>query len=99
LIDILIARWHYYRKLFSLPRLETLAAANSKRIILQAEAEAEAVRLKGEAESFAIASKAKAEAEQMSKKAEAYKEYTEAAMVDMLMASLPKVPYSKDYLV
>jgi flotillin len=75
-------------------RLETLAEANSKKIILQAQAEAEAIRLKGEAESFAIASKAKAEAEQMSKKAEAYKEYTEAAMVDMLMASLPKVQSS-----
>lgn len=34
---------------------------------------------------------AKAEAEQMSKKAEAYKLYNEAALVDMLMASLPKV--------
>lgn len=35
--------------------------------------------------------KAKAEAEQMQKKAEAWKEYKEAAMVDMLLEVLPKV--------
>ena len=35
--------------------------------------------------------KAKAEAEQMKKKASAFQEYNEAAMMDMLMKSLPKV--------
>ncbi|KAB0796968.1 hypothetical protein PPYR_11029 [Photinus pyralis] len=72
-------------------RLEKLAEANHNRIILEAEAEAEAVRLKGEAEAFAIAAKAKAEAEQMAKKAEAWKEYREAAMIDMFLDVLPKV--------
>jgi uncharacterized membrane protein YqiK len=49
------------------------------------------IKIRGEAESFAIHAKAKAEAEQMAKKAEAYKEYREAAMVEMLLETLPKV--------
>lgn len=47
--------------------------------------------IQGEAEAFAIEVKAKAEAEQMKKKASAFQEYNEAAMMDMLMKSLPKV--------
>ena len=66
-------------------KLEKLAEADRLRIVLEAEAEAEAVALKGEAEAFAIEAKAKAEAEQMNKKAEAFKEYKEAAMVDMML--------------
>lgn len=72
-------------------RLEKLAEAHRQRVILEAEAEAEAIRLNGEAQAFAIEAKAKAEAEQMSKKAAAFKEYREAAMVDMLLNTLPKV--------
>lgn len=49
------------------------------------------IRIRGEAEAFAISAKAKAEAEQMAKKAEAWREYREAAMVDMLLDTLPKV--------
>ena len=47
--------------------------------------------MKGEAEAFAIEAKAKAEAEQMNKKAEAFKEYKEAAMIDMMLKVLPQV--------
>lgn len=72
-------------------RLEKIAEANRNRVILEAEAEAEAIRLKGAAEAFAIEAKAKADAEQMAKKAEAWKEYKEAAMIDMLLDTLPKV--------
>ena len=61
------------------------------RLIIEAEAEAEAIALKGEAEAFAIEAKAKAEAEQMAKKADAWKEYKEAAMIDMMLQTLPKV--------
>merc|ERR1712066_219045 len=68
-----------------------LAEAERMRIVLEAEAEAEAVALKGEAEAFAIEAKAKAEAEQMNKKAEAFKEYKEAAMIDMMLKVLPQV--------
>lgn len=47
--------------------------------------------MKGEAEAFAIEAKAKAEAEQMEKKANAWKEYQDAAVVDMILDVLPKV--------
>ena len=72
-------------------RLEKIAEANRQRVILEAEAEAESVALRGEAEAFAIETKAKAEAEQMAKKADAWKEYEEAALVDMMLQVLPKV--------
>ena len=47
--------------------------------------------MKGEAEAFAIEAKARAEAEQMAKKADAWKDYQDAAMVDMVLETLPKV--------
>lgn len=72
-------------------RLEKIAEASRKKVLLEAEAEAEAVRLKGEAEAFAIEAKAKAEAEQMAKKAEAWKEYKDAAMIDMFLDVLPRM--------
>lgn len=72
-------------------RLETLAEANRQKVILEAEAKAEAIKLKGEAEAFAIKEKARAEAEQMAKKAEAWQDYQSAAMVDMVLETLPKV--------
>ncbi|XP_028663962.1 flotillin-1 [Erpetoichthys calabaricus] len=72
-------------------RLEKLAEAERLQLIMQAEAEAEAVRIKGEAEAFAVKAKAKADAEQMAKKAEAFKQYKEAAMVDMLLEKLPEM--------
>ena len=66
-------------------RLERIAQAEKQKIVLEAEAEAEARALKGEAEAFAIEVVAKAEAEQMAKKADAWKEYKEAALVDMML--------------
>merc|ERR1712168_349878 len=72
-------------------RLEKIAEAEKQRIVLEAEAEAEATALRGEAEAYAIEVKAKAEAEQMAKKADAWKEYKEAALVDMMLQVLPKV--------
>lgn len=80
-----------YLRIFVRGRSEKLADAHRLRTVLEAEAEAEAIRLNGEAQAFAIEAKAKAEAEQMSKKAAAFKEYREAAMVDMLLNTLPKV--------
>jgi flotillin len=46
------------------------------------------VIVQGEAEAYAIEVKAKAEAEQMAKKADAWKEYKEAALVDMMLQVL-----------
>ena len=70
-------------------RLEKIAEAERNRVVLEAEAEAEAQSLRGEAEAYAIEVKAKAEAEQMAKKADAWKEYQEAALVDMMLKVLP----------
>jgi len=72
-------------------RLEKIAEAQRIRITLEAEASAEAVKMKGDAEAFAIEAKAKAEAEQMARKADAWKDYQEAAMVDMVLETLPKI--------
>ena len=58
---------------------------------MESEAEAEAEVLRGEAEAFSIEARAKAEAEKMAKKADAWKEYKEAAMLDMMLESMPKV--------
>ena len=52
-------------------------------------------QMKGDAEAFAIEAKAKAEAEQMAKKADAWKDYQDAAMVDMVLETLPKVSVTK----
>jgi len=72
-------------------RLEKLAEANRNRMVLEAKATAESVQMKGDAEAFAIEAKAKAEAEQMAKKADAWKDFQEAAMVDMVLEAMPKV--------
>ena len=61
------------------------------RKVLEAEAEAEAIQLRGDAKAFAIEAKAKAEAEQMAKKADAWNEYDKAALLDMMLKTLPKV--------
>jgi hypothetical protein len=55
--------------------------------------------MKGDAEAFAIEAKAKAEAEQMAKKADAWKDYQDAAMVDMVLETLPKVGHCPFYIL
>lgn len=72
-------------------RMETLAVANRARVDLESEAQAEAERLKAEAQALAIQAKAKAEAGQMEKKAEAWKEYKDAALMEMYLSTLPQV--------
>merc|ERR1711997_332410 len=59
-------------------KLEKLAEATRNRMIMEAEADAEAEILRGEAE-------------KMAKKADAWKEYKEAAILDMMLESMPKV--------
>ncbi|XP_026318230.1 flotillin-1 isoform X1 [Hyposmocoma kahamanoa] len=72
-------------------KLEKLAEAHRMKTVMEAEAEAEAIRVRGEAEAYAIKAKAAADAEQMAQKADAWKEYGPAAMVDMMLDTLPKV--------
>ncbi|XP_014221338.1 flotillin-1 isoform X1 [Trichogramma pretiosum] len=72
-------------------RLEKMAEANKLKTVMEAEAEAEAIKIRGDAEALAIEAKAKAEAEQMAKKAAAWNEYKSAAMIDMMLETLPRV--------
>jgi len=58
-----------------------------------ARADAEQIRLLGGAEASAIEAVGKAEAERMRLKASAYKQYGEAAMLSLVLESLPKVCY------
>lgn len=51
-------------------------------------------QLQGEAQAYAIEAKARAEAEQMARKADAWKQYQDAAMVDMVLESLPRVRHA-----
>ena len=56
-----------------------------------ARADSERIRLIGGAEAAAIEAVGKAEAERMRLKAAAYKQYGEAAMLNLVMETLPKV--------
>lgn len=79
-------------------KAEQAAEAERFMLIKRAEAEAETIKIKGQAEADAIrvvgeanAAAMKAEAEAMKKKAEAYKEYGEAAIIQMLADKLPEI--------
>ncbi|XP_037777930.1 flotillin-1-like [Penaeus monodon] len=72
-------------------RLETIAAAQRKKTVLEAEAQAESKHLQGEAEAFAIEAKAKAQAASMHYRAEAYKEFQNAAILDMYLKAIPQI--------
>jgi flotillin len=56
-----------------------------------AQAEAESIRLIGAAEASSIEAIGKAEAEKMKQKAAAYKQYGDAAMMSLILESLPKL--------
>lgn len=72
-------------------RIETLAAAESHRLTIEAEGRASSVRTEGEAEAEIIFKKGEAEAKAMNVKAEAYLEWNQAAVVDKLMTQMPEV--------
>ncbi|MBT9333208.1 flotillin family protein [Paracidobacterium acidisoli] len=72
-------------------RIEALAAAEKARLTMEAEGRASAIRTQGEAEAAVIFQKGEAEAKAMNIKAEAYQEWSQAAVVDKLISSLPDV--------
>ncbi|HEV2276984.1 MAG TPA: SPFH domain-containing protein [Acidobacteriaceae bacterium] len=72
-------------------RIEALAAAEKARLTMEAEGRASAIRTQGEAEAAIIFQKGEAEAKAMNVKAEAYQEWTQAAVVDRLIGSMPDV--------
>ncbi len=72
-------------------RIENIAAAERSRLTIEAEGRASSIRTQGEAEASIIFQKGEAEAKAMNVKAAAYQEWTQAAVVDRLIASLPDV--------
>ncbi|MEB3197489.1 MAG: flotillin domain-containing protein, partial [Candidatus Sericytochromatia bacterium] len=54
-------------------------------------AEAEVVKARGEAEAEVVRAKGQAEADAMQKRADAYERYTEAAILDRMLANLPEM--------
>lgn len=56
-----------------------------------ARAEAERIKRIGEADAYSVEAVGKAEAESMKLKAQAYKQYGEAAIMSMVLESLPQV--------
>lgn len=70
---------------------EARAAAEAHAIKLDGLARAEAIRAQGNAEAEAIQAKGFAEAEAMAKKAEAFKQYNDAAVIQMLIERLPEI--------
>ncbi|HTS29863.1 MAG TPA: SPFH domain-containing protein [Bryobacteraceae bacterium] len=72
-------------------RIETLAAAEKQRLIMEAEGHAASIRTQGEAEAEIIFKKGEAEAKAMNVKAEAYQEFNQAAIVDKLITNMPEV--------
>jgi flotillin len=72
-------------------KIQTLAEARQYQLQTEAVGEAEAIRLRGEAEADAARAVGMAEAEVIRQKAEAWKEYSEAAILQQLLDRLPEV--------
>ena len=72
-------------------RVENLAAAEKAKRVAEAEGQAAAIRMQGEAEASIIFQKGEAEAKAMNVKAEAYQGWTQAAVVDRLIAAMPEL--------
>jgi len=70
---------------------ETRAQAEATAIKLDGQARAEAIKMQGQAEAEAIQAKGLAEAQAMMKKAEAFKQYNDAAVIQMLIERLPEI--------
>jgi flotillin len=72
-------------------RIENLASAEKSRLMAEAEGRSAAIRMQGEAEASIIFQKGEAEAKAMNVKAEAYQEWSQAAVVDRLIAAMPEL--------
>ncbi|CAL8107160.1 unnamed protein product [Calicophoron daubneyi] len=72
-------------------RLEQIAQGKRTQKILLAQAEADGIRARGQAEASAVEAVGMAEAERMRLRAEAYKKYGEAATLNLVLDTLPKI--------
>jgi flotillin len=68
-----------------------MAEAQRAKLATEAAGQAEATRLQGTAEAEIVRAKGQAEADAMHQKADAYQEYSQAAVLDKLIASMPEV--------
>ena len=69
----------------------TEAEAQAEAVKLAGQARAEAIKVQGQAEAEAIQARGLAEAEAMMKKAEAFKQYNDAAVIQMMIDRLPEI--------
>ena len=74
-------------------KVETIAQGRRTQTIEVARAEADRIRKIGESEAVSVELVGKAEAEQMRLKAAAYRQYGEAAIMAMVLESLPQVRF------
>jgi len=72
-------------------RVTILAEAQKTKTLALAEAEAQAIKAIGAAEAYEIEALGAAEAQQMSQKAAAYNQYGDAAIMSLILESLPKI--------
>lgn len=72
-------------------RVQTIAEGKRTMALEAARAEAESIKMVGEAQAVAIELVGKAEAESMRMKANVYKQYGDAAILNIALQSLPKI--------
>lgn len=72
-------------------RLQQIAEGNRMQKILLAQAEADGIRARGQANAAAIEAMGKAEAERMRLRAQAYNNYGDAAILGLVLDSLPRL--------
>merc|ERR1719373_1506104 len=72
-------------------KVQTVAEGNRTKVVETAKAEGEKIKLIGGAEARAVEAVGKAEAESMRMKASAYKQYGDAAVMSLVLESLPSI--------
>merc|ERR1719347_834931 len=72
-------------------KVQTVAEGNRTKVVESAKAEGEKIRLIGAADARAVEAVGRAEAESMRMKASAYKQYGDAAVMSLVLESLPQI--------
>merc|ERR1719443_2739486 len=72
-------------------KVQTVAEGNRTKVVESAKADGEKIRLIGGAEARAVEAVGRAEAESMRMKASAYKQYGDAAIMSLVLESLPQI--------
>merc|ERR1719462_297084 len=72
-------------------KVQTVAEGNRTKVVESARADGEKIRLIGAADARAVEAVGRAEAEKMRMKASAYKQYGDAAILSLVLESLPQI--------